>query len=42
MKKKILSSAVCLLTAFTLGGLGGGLLTSCSDNYMEDLNTDET
>ena len=42
MKKNIKSFAISLVLALPLGGVGGGLLTSCSDSYMEELNTDET
>lgn len=33
---------VYILSALLLGGVGGGLLTSCSDSHMEDINTDDT
>ena len=42
MKKIIKSFAISLVLALPLGGVGGGLLTSCSDSYMEDVNTDDT
>ena len=42
MKKNIKSFAISLMLALPLGGVGVGVLTSCSDSYMEELNTDET
>ena len=42
MKKNILAFLAYLLTALTLGGVGGGFLSSCSDSYMEEVNTDDT
>lgn len=42
MKKNIIKITAFLLAALSLGGVGGGLLTSCSDGHMEELNTDKT
>lgn len=42
MKKNIINIAAFFLTTFLVMGVGGGFLTSCSDSYMEDLNTDNT
>ncbi len=40
MKKNIIKYAVYMLTALPLGGVGGGLLTSCSGDFLdEDLTT---
>lgn len=39
MKHNIVAS---LLLALPLLGVGGGFLASCSDSYMEEVNTDET
>ena len=42
MKKNIKSIAISLMMTLPLVGVGGGILSSCSDSYMEELNTDET
>ena len=35
MKRNIIKYAICLLTALPLGGVGGGLLTSCSPDEFD-------
>lgn len=42
MKKNIKSFTLSLTMTLLLGGVGGGFLSSCSDSYMEDLNTDKS
>ena len=38
MKKIILKYAAYLLTALPLGGVGGGLLSSCTEDFLEVKN----
>lgn len=42
MKRNIRNILSLAMIALPLGCVGTGLLSSCSDDYMEDLNTDET
>ena len=42
MKRNIINMLLYLAAALPIGGVGGGLLSSCSDSYMEEKNTDET